>query len=122
MQPTSSVVSPAHESSNDFRRRAYAAMRQWGDADRDDEILEGACEARELGEAELEKAGNLLAALHAFLDLSDRYVVDFFPALLKEAAGGEENLAMDHGITIPGTATARRKARTEAIRSLAKAC
>lgn len=85
-------------------------MRQWGDADRDDEILEGACEARTLSEAENEAAESLLAALHAFFDLPDRYVVDFFPALLQEAAGGEENLAMDHGITIPGSATARRRA------------
>lgn len=120
MKTTSIVASTIQKSTNDYSRRAYAAMRQWGDADRDDEILEGACDARELGETELDKAGNLLAALHAFLDLPDLYVVDFFPALLKEAAGGEENLAMDHGITIPGSATARRKARTDAIRRLAK--
>ncbi len=120
MKANSSVTSTIHKSPNDFSRRAYAAMRQWGDADRDDEILEGACDARELSETENEAAANLLSALQAFLDLPDRYVVDFFPALLREAAGGEENLAMDHGITIPGTATARRKARTEAIRTLAK--
>lgn len=122
MKTTAIVTSTTHKSTNDFSRRAYAAMRQWGDADRDDEILEGVCDVRELSEAENEAAENLLSALQAFFDQPDRYVVDFFPALLKEAAGGEENLAMDHGITIPGTATARRKARHEAIRSLAKAC
>lgn len=120
MKTTSVVTSTVHKSTDNLGRRAYAAMVQWADADRDDGILEGTCDARELGEAEIEKAANLLDALQSFFDLPDRYVVDFFPALLKEAAGGEENLAMDHGITIPGTATARRKARTEAIRSLAK--
>ncbi|WDR03093.1 hypothetical protein PSQ19_02505 [Devosia algicola] len=122
MQPTSSVVSPAHESSSDFRRRAYAAMRQWGDADRDDEILEGACEARDLSEAEIEAAAKVLAVLEDFHDRFGSFAADFLPALIAEAAGGAENLAVTYGITIPRCATVRRKARHEAIRSLARAC
>lgn len=78
MKTTSIATSTIYKSTNDFSRRAYAAMWQWGDADRDDDILEGACDARTLSEAEIEAAANLLAALQAFFDLPDRYVVDFF--------------------------------------------
>ena len=38
------VKAAAQEAVSQYRRRTYAAMRQWGDTDRDDDILEGACE------------------------------------------------------------------------------
>jgi hypothetical protein len=104
----------------DHRRRAYAAMRQWGDLDRDDSILEGACEARHLDAAEIERAAFHLAVLEDFR--AEPIVADFLPALLAESVGGAENLAMEYGITIPISATARRDVRRHAIRSLAKAC
>ncbi|WP_374310466.1 hypothetical protein [Methylocella sp.] len=106
----------------DHRRRAYAVMRQWGDLDRDDSILEGACEARDLSVAEIEDAARVLAMLEDFRANRGPVVGDFLPALLAESAGGPENLAMEYGITVPISATARRNARREAIRSLAKAC
>lgn len=106
----------------DYIRRAYAAMRHWGDTDRDDEILEGACEVRALSEKEIGAAGRVLAELETFLTRNEVNVREFLPALLKEATGGAENLAMDYGITVPRCATSRREARTSAIRSLAKQC
>ena len=106
----------------DHRRRAYAAMRQWGDLDRDDGILEGTCEARYLSPVEIEAAAYMLAVLEDFRANRGPVVADFLPALLAESACGPENLAMEYGITIPISATARRNASREAIGSLAKAC
>ena len=106
----------------DHRRRAYAAMRQWGDLDRDDDILEGACEARTLAASEIEAAAHMLATLEDFRANRGPVIAEFLPALLSECAGSPENLAMEYGITVPVSATARRSARREAIRSLAKAC
>lgn len=104
----------------DHRRRAYAAMRQWGDLDRDDDILEGACEARDLDASEIEVAAWWIAVTE-HLRSNHPMVADFVPALLAESCAGAENLAMEHGVTIPASATARRNARRAAIRSLAKA-
>jgi len=106
----------------DHRRRAYAAMRQWGDLDRDDGILEGACEARHLTAAEIEDAARVLAVLEDFRANRGPVIAEFLPALLAESACGPENLAMEYGITVPISATARRDARRAAVRSLAKAC
>lgn len=97
--------------------RAHSAMRRWGDEDRDDDILEGACQVDYLANSELVEAAKLLAALEAFC--KSKVQAEFLPALLAEALYGRENLAAEYGITIPANATQRRVARSNAVRSLA---
>lgn len=107
-------------SAGDYVRRAHNAMREWGDLDRDDDILEGACEVRYLDEAEILAAAIFLRQLEDFILHNSKNLVELLPALLQEAAGGSENLASEHGITIPRCATARREAGSEALRRLSK--
>jgi hypothetical protein len=120
MEINSTKSSSTAKLRNDRIRRAYAAMRQWGDTERDDEILEGSCEVRYLSETEIEVAATVLATLEKLHDQFGKSVAEFLPALLAESMGGAENLAIEHGITIPRCATTRRKARDEAIRGFVK--
>lgn len=104
---------------DDYAMAAYAAMQAWGDGDRDDRVLEGACEARNLIHEEVRTAGELVAAIEAFRLNNSVALTEFLPILLAVAAGGVENLAIEYGVTIPRCASARAIARKAAIRSLA---
>ena len=108
------------ENSNNYVVRAYAAMRMWGDTDRDDAVLEGACEVEYLTQNEIKAAGDFLADVVAFRFGHPAPLSEFLPALLAEAAGGAENLAAEYGITIPRCASDRVSARRAALRELAK--
>lgn len=105
------------EVNRDHVSRAYNAMKRWGDEDRDDDILEGACEASYLTRPEIAECAVFLAALERFC--KSRIQAEFLPALLAEGVHGRENLAAEYGTTIPANASLRRATRKEAVRSLA---
>jgi len=112
---------PRSESTDpcDEMMRAYAAMREWGDKNRNDDVLEGACEVRYLGGRDLKASGEFLR----FIEMMRRSypaLVEFMPILFAEAFGGAENLAIDHGVTIPNCASDLPVARKSAIRKLAE--
>jgi hypothetical protein len=104
---------------DEYAMAAYAAMQAWGDRDRDDRVLEGACEVTNLSHSEVKTAGELVAAIEAFRLNNSVALTEFLPILLAVAAGGVENLAIEYGVTIPRCASTRAIARKAAIRSLA---